>query len=355
MSAQSQKSFHVAKREGRFQLFEQGGIPVGEANLFLGAVELRGMSPLTVRAYAFDLLVLYRWLCQRQDNESKEVTALKPSDLVDFVRFQRQSNAAPASINRRLTVTYLFYLFLTGKHLGAHIEVGRGVSLPPRYYKGRGRDRNLGLHQLGPLRYRSLKVKMPRTLVTPLTSEQVRQLIRSFRRYRDLAIVYLMLLCGLRSQEELALQVSDVEFNEHRLRVLGKGKKERVLPLPTILMRYLRDYLHLERPLVCKTESLFVLLQSHRRGKPMTVSGLRSLFRHRRRSEKIENANPHRLRHTFGADMARCGVTLPVLQKLMGHADSKMTLRYINLSMTDIITEFRRAEKEIQKRYTEIQ
>ena len=54
---------------------------------------------------------------------------------------------------------------------------------------------------------------------------------------------------------------------------------------------------------------------------------------------------------TFGADMARSGVRLPILQKMMGHADSKTTLQYINLSMADVAAEFQRAAEEIHKRY----
>ena len=77
----------------------------------------------------------------------------------------------------------------------------------------------------------------------------------------------------------------------------------------------------------------------------------RYLFRQRRLNAQIETANPHRLRHTFGSDMARCGVRLPILQKMMGHADSKTTLQYINLSMADIAQEFERAAVEIHKRY----
>jgi integrase/recombinase XerC len=96
---------------------------------------------------------------------------------------------------------------------------------------------------------------------------------------------------------------------------------------------------------------LFVVLQGNKLGHPMTTDGLRSLFRHRRKNDDIKTANPHRLRHTFGADMARSGVRLPILQKMMGHADSKTTLQYINLSMVDIANEFNRASKEINKRY----
>ena len=65
----------------------------------------------------------------------------------------------------------------------------------------------------------------------------------------------------------------------------------------------------------------------------------------------IAMANPHRFRHTFGADMARAGVRLYTLQKLMGHAYAATTLQYINLSMDDIAAEYQRALETIQQRY----
>jgi site-specific recombinase XerD len=340
----SKGTLRVIEKEGRYRLTRDKGAVVDEVDRFLTALEIRGLSSLTVRAYAFDLLVLYRFL-HRKNQSIKE---LKQSDLLDFVCVQQQLNARPTSINRRLVVACLLYRFLTGEDISSCV----GASLPARYYKGRGKDRELGLHSIKAPRYRSLRVKTPRTLVEPLTVKQTLMLISSFKRYRDIAIIYLMLLCGLRSREVLALEIRDVGFEENRLCVPGKGNKERILPLPTILLTCLRDYIRLERPSYCRTNTLFVILQGKNRGRPMTSAGLRSLFRHRRQKEIIKMANPHRLRHTFGADMARCGVRLPILQKMMGHTDSQMTLQYINLSMTDIAKEFERATKEIQKRYT---
>jgi site-specific recombinase XerD len=335
----------------RYRLVRDQGVVIEEVDRFLSAIEARNVSPRTVRAYAFDLLILYRWLSVRGAEESQSIEALTQSDLVDFIRFQQESDAKPTSINRRLMVAGLLYRFLTGVSISAGGE--RGVSLPGPYYKGRRRDRELGLLSIEMPRHRPLRVKSPRTFVEPLTREQVRLLIGSFKRYRDIAIAYLMLLCGLRSREVITLTVGAVNFDEQRLHVKGKGNRDRVLPMPRLLLRYLRDYLRLERPSVSKTNALFVVLKGQRRGRAMTTSGLRSLFRYRRRDEKIANANPHRLRHTFGTDMARSGVRLPILQRMMGHEDSKMTLRYIHLSMSDIAAEFYRAAKEIHKRYTD--
>ena len=85
----------------------------------------------------------------------------------------------------------------------------------------------------------------------------------------------------------------------------------------------------------------------------MTPAGLRSLFRYRRQRHpgRLANANAHRFRHTFGTDMARAGVRLPILQRLMGHADAKTTLQYIHLSMADIAAEYDRAIRTIATKY----
>lgn len=317
--------------------------PVDEANRFLSAAATRGLSPRTIRAYAFDLLVIYRWLACT----SKPLLELKECDLVDFIADQRSKGAQPRSINRRLTVCRLAYRFWTDQDM----ERGRGVSLPASHYKGPGRDHHLGLHVLSKPQRLKLSVKAPRTVVEPLTVDEVTTFLQSLRRYRDLAIVHLMLLCGLRSREVLLLRVPDVSFEHNRLRVHGKGSKDRFLPMPQTVIDALVSYLRLERPKDCGHERLFVVLQGNRRGSAMTAAGLRNFFRYRRSKLNITKANPHRFRHTFGTDMARAGVRLPTLQKMMGHTSSSSTLQYINLSMADIADAYRQAVAEIQKRY----
>jgi integrase/recombinase XerD len=206
-------------------------------------------------------------------------------------------------------------------------------------------------HSLRPVRRQPLRVKVPRTLVEPLESLTVRSFLERCHHYRDLAIVYLMLLCGLRLAEVLALRLSDISFAEARLRVWGKGSKERALPLPPLLLQLLQDYVQLERPDGTRSERLFLLLKGRARGKAMTPAGLRSLFRYRRQEEGLAKANAHRFRHTFGADMARAGVRLPVLQRMMGHAHAETTVQYINLAVTDVVAEYQRASARIHARY----
>lgn len=328
--------------DGRYALVDDGRA-VREANKFLEAIELRGLSRKTVRAYGYDLVLLYRWLAAT----GSKLEELSAADLVDFIARQREVGAEPRSINRRLSTARLLYRFCTNQDLAA----GTGASLPATHFKGPGRDRHLGIHRLTKRALRQLRVKEPQRLVEPLNPSQVRSFLRSLKRYRDLAIVHLMLLCGLRSNEVLMLELGDLVFGDGHVRVRGKGGRERAVPLPELLASIVRQYLALERPRRCSASRLFVVLKGARRGQPMTEAGLRSLFRHRRRRAALAIANAHRFRHTFGADMARAGVRLPVLQRLMGHADMKTTLGYIQLSLADVAEQYQRAMQTLARRY----
>ncbi len=187
-----------------------------------------------------------------------------------------------------------------------------------------------------------LRLKQPQRVIVPLSADEVANFWGSFRNFRDLALVALMLLDGLRSRETLDLRLEDLQLADAQIRVLGKGNKQRLLPLPADTIQVLQNYLRLERPLT-NSPALFVSLKGRQRGKPMTVAGLRSLFRHHRLRSQVLRANPHRFRHTFGADMVRAGISLPALQRLMGHTHIRTTMLYVQLAPQDVWREYARA------------
>jgi site-specific recombinase XerD len=155
-----------------------------------------------------------------------------------------------------------------------------------------------------------------------------------------------MLFNGLRSCEVLALNRDDLLPSEFQLRVRGKGNKLRWLPLAPETIRLLDHYLRLERPPNCGSP-LFVVLKGRARESRMTPAGLRSLFRHHRRTTRVAQANPHRFRHTFATDMIRAGISLPALMQLMGHARIQTTLVYIQLTSQDIYQQYARAVAQL--------
>ena len=180
-----------------------------------------------------------------------------------------------------------------------------------------------------------------RTIV-PLSVDEVAQFWSSFRTSRDLAIVGLMLLQGLRSQEVRDLNRDDLLMPEAQIRVRGKGDKIRLLPLAPESVQLLDHYLRLERP-DAPTAPLFVSLKGRARGARMTAAGLRSLFRYHRHTTGVKLANPHRFRHTFASDMVSAGVSLPALMRLMGHAHIQTTLVYLHVTPLEVYQQYARA------------
>lgn len=318
---------------------------VDKANRFLRTLEIRGLSTNTVRAYGYDLVSIFRWL----HSAGKMLKSTTQADLLDFAADQKERSAHPRSINRRLMICYIFYRFCFNEGI-AHstTEVWPGRRSRRRIY-----DR-LGIFQIRQSPQRILSVQVPKTIIEPLKITEVDSFLKSLNRHRDVAIVLFMLLCGLRSQEVLSLRLDDIDFTDRQVRVRGKGRKERTLPLPDALVSVIQSYLRMERAAECRTNALFVVLQGEHRNEPMTPAGLRKLFRYRRRNLKLRRANAHRFRHTFGTDMARAKVELPVLQRMMGHADPDTTLQYIELSMADIASEYQRAIEKIQSRYGQL-
>src|SRR6202453_4730496 len=187
-----------------------------------------------------------------------------------------------------------------------------------------------------------LRVREPKLNIVPLSVDEVASFWSSFRNARDLAIVGLMLMNGLRSAEVMALNRDDVLFSEGQLRVRGKGTKLRLLPLAPETTQLIDHYLRVERPDPCSA-ALFVVLKGPARGTRMTPAGLRSLFRHHRNTTGIQLANPHRFRHTFASDMLRAGVSLPALMQLMGHAQIQTTMIYLQLTPQDVWEQYARA------------
>jgi len=279
-----------------YRLLDEQDQEIPWANAFLDAQRVRQLSLRSLRAYAYDLLHFARWAQQ----PLRPLSDMTESTLLDYVRHQldQQPKPAPQTVNRRLTVVHCLYRFHFGREIPGHSHFQRIYT--KRSPLGFGRPRRAVA--------RGLRLKQPQRVVVPLSVEQVAQFWRSFRTFRDLALVGLMLLDGLRSCEVLSLQLADRQLADGQMRVLGKGNRQRLMPLPEQIGAVLEKYLHLERPLT-NSPSLFVCLKGRHRGQPLTPAGLRTLFRHHRLATQMPQANPHRFRHTFGADMVRAGIS----------------------------------------------
>lgn len=321
-----------------FQVVEQStGKGVGWINRYLDRDYVRRLANTSLYSYANSLLHFVRWWESVHHTGDISKDNLTESTLLDYVRFQSSLQPPPSAptINDRVACADRA---IRNELPDAPCQAAHGFQ---QVYLHR---RPLGL---GRPRFElsRLRVREPKLTIVPLSVDEVARFWSSFRNARDLAIVGLMLMHGLRSAEVMALNRDDVLLSEGQLRVRGKGNKLRFLPLAPETTQLIDHYLRLERPDPCSA-ALFVVMKGPARGQRMTPAGLRSLFRHHRRATGIQLANPHRFRHTFGSDMVRAGISLPALMQLMGHADIQTTLHYVQVSPQDVYLQYAHASAQ---------
>ena len=316
-------------------VIEQGtGKGVGWINHYLDREYVRRLASTSLYSYAHSLLHFVRWWEGVHHTGDISEAGLTESTLLDYIRFQSSQQPPPSAstINDRVACADRA---IRNEFPDAPCQAA------PGFHQAYMHRRPLGL---GRPRFdlSRLRVREPRLTIVPLSVDEVARFWSSFHTARDLAIVGLMLMHGLRSAEVIALNRDDVLLSEGQLRVRGKGSKMRLPPLAPETTQLLDHYLRLERPDRCSA-ALFVVLKGPARGQRMTPAGLRSLFRHHRSTTGVKIANPHRFRHTFASDMVRAGISLPALMQLMGHADIDTTLHYVQVSPQDVYLQYARA------------
>jgi integrase/recombinase XerC len=209
------------------------------ANRFLEHLRVRSFASATVRAYAYDVLCFARFCAER----GLRLAEVVPADLFDWIAWQaesrrpaagnvvrltRHAGAAPSSVNRRVAAVRA--LFEHQVVLGARAE--NPVPAPRRGQGLRAKSRGV-LGHLGPGRPRGggRLVRAPQRLPDALDAAEVAAFLADLRTHRDRAITLAMLLGGLRAGEVRALKLTDVDQGLRRLRVCGKGGRERVVPV----------------------------------------------------------------------------------------------------------------------------
>lgn len=314
----------------------------GLVNDFLGYVGDRGYSPHTVRAYAYDLLAFCRWLLSEGANlgevsvevllrwlSSCRTTVLAgQADNVFSIRDGRNVGYAPATINRRLAAVSGLFAFRQMRDPQAPSPVPAG---PRARRTSRGERSGTLAHLARPKQRSGLRVRQPGRLPRGLDRDETSALLASLRTWRDRAIAGLMLFSGLRSAEVLGLEVADVDIGRGWIQVVGKGDRERRVPLDRDVAATIQTYLLVERP-ETDARQLFVVLKGPTRGRPLTAAGLRRVFRYHREKAGVPAGHPHALRHSFGTALAEAGVDLAVLAELMGHVHVESSMAYIHLA-----------------------
>ena len=180
--------------------------------------------------------------------------------------------------------------------------------------------------------------KTPQSLPRFLSEAEVESLLAapddSELGRRDRAVLELLYATGLRASELTGLNASDLDFAERLVKVLGKGRKERLVPFGGAAERALRDYLPVREAWVTRPEPAFFLTPA---GKRLSNDGLRKLLAQRLREAAIDKrATPHAIRHSFATHLLNAGADLRAIQELLGHASLGTTQRYTHVSTAQL-------------------
>lgn len=165
--------------------------------------------------------------------------------------------------------------------------------------------------------------------------------------FRDRTILEVIYSSGLRAGELVGLSLDSIALSERTIKVLGKGKKERIVPVGSVAAAFLEDYIKNTRPLLAalnkgreQCQELFL----NRWGKPLSDRGLRYLFKkYIRQVSHKEGITPHSLRHSFATHLLEGGADLRVVQELLGHEHISTTQIYTHVTKERLSEVYRKA------------
>ena len=356
----SDGDLRLVERHGGWVLAGPAATRFGLVDEYLAHLADRNYSPKTVRAYGYDLLAFCRWLAGEELHLAEVTTEVllrflracreatvpgRPGPNVVRLSGRRMDRYAATTINRRLAAISGLFAFAAMRDPTFKSPVPKGRET--RWRTSGERSGMLAHTVRRPKDRSSLRLREPRRLPAALSQSEAADLLGSFRTWRDRAIAGLMLYCGLRSAEVLSLDVTDVDIGGRWLRVIGKGQRERRVPLDADVASVIQVYLLAERP-ESGSARLFLVSKGPNRGQPLTAAGLRTIFRYHRDLTGVVGGHPHALRHTFGTALAEAGVDLAVMQALLGHAHVDTTARYVHLAPAHVKAEFDAARDRIR-------
>jgi integrase/recombinase XerC/integrase/recombinase XerD len=181
--------------------------------------------------------------------------------------------------------------------------------------------------------------KLVQKVISPLSDQEISSILHAFNasnsiHFRDQVIFMLLLDTGLRMGELLNLRMKDVQLDQGLLKVLGKGKKERVVPMGNKSQKVLQRYLfqHRPEPSCSGIDNVFLTAQ----GIPLTENCVRLMFGRLALRSGVQRLHAHLCRHTFATRFLINGGDIFTLQLILGHSTLEMVRHYVNLASTHV-------------------
>jgi integrase/recombinase XerC len=295
----------------------------------------RNASEHTRRAYRSDLAQLAVWLGPDANPE-----AVGPDDLRAFLA-SRHRDLHPASIGRKLAAIRAFFRWLA-RESPSRPDPSVGLAAPKRPPR---LPRPLAVDDCQAL----AEVEERRPPAKRAGAERGEE----ERRLRDRALVELLYGAGLRVGELVSLSVRDLDPLAREVRVVGKGRKERIVPLPSAAREALGAYLALRRRPGYQAEPLFAALGPGRRGARLGERSVRRILLARAAAAGVaDRVHPHRLRHSYATHLLDMGADLREIQELLGHASLSTTQRYTAVSAERLFEVYDRAHPRARRKRT---
>jgi integrase/recombinase XerD len=265
----------------------------------------KGLSENTIDAYLRDITQYITFL--EKYRKLKRVEQIDKSDIQAYLKSLKNKDLSAKSTSRKLSSIKGFHQFLLLEK-ETTTDVSSLIEAP----------------------------KIERNLPDVLSVEEVIRLIDHVKGIepldlRNLALLELIYGSGLRVSELLNLKISDIHLTASYVRIIGKGSKERQVPLGQMSVIALREYLTKGRPQLIKIENNFLFLNQY--GNKLSRQGFFKLLKKIAKDSNItKEVSPHTLRHSFATHLLEAGIDLRTLQELLGHEDISTTQIYTHIS-----------------------
>ena len=264
----------------------------------------RNVSTHTMDAYKRDI---NQYLLYLGDLDIKNLSDVKSTHIRDYIRVLSNGGMAPASISRIISSIRTYYRFLSSENI---------------------LDENPVLLINNP--------KLPKKLPDVLSEKEISLIINAIQKssqfyQRDKAIIEMLYSCGIRVTELCNLEMSNLFIDEDLIRVMGKGNKERLLPMGIRSKKYLDDYIkHSRNSHIKKSGSSFVFVS--RNGNQLTRAMINIILNKWTQVSGLKKSvSPHKLRHSFATHLLEGGADLRFVQALLGHSDISTTQIYTHI------------------------
>jgi integrase/recombinase XerC len=284
---------------------------------FMAELERRNASPMTIKSYAADLRDLVDYLSPPGE-QALDVAAIDLLLLREYLGALYDRRLAVLTIRRRIAAIRALFKFLAKE----------------------------GLLTSNPARLLRIP-KLPKTLPRVMTAEQATGIIEGSldaklerpHPKRDRAILELLYGCGVRVSELAGLDLQDIDANDRWIRVRGKGRKERQVPIPgksaESLLVWLKDR-------AGEPHQTAVFLNHH--GQRLSDRSIRNIVKYYARwVAGDDSVHPHSFRHAFATHLLQDGADLRAIQELLGHSSLSTTQKYTQVSLTDLMAVYDKA------------